>query len=233
MARTYFSCVSKLEAVTPNPLLEAAINGSGKSPSLFIGPNNIPTATKLQQIWMRTKQAQKKLEEAKKLLDEDFIMYSKQATSSENNIRAFYRSKYVTLKDVEDWDHEKIRDIVINENNEYKEEKRVLQYIPSGEVTNFLREKSEKGMLAARSEIAKEEFARSYRFIDVIHSNNTEKNLDYKLEELYNEKDKKEKLANSMKESVNKQAQKGLEEYDHGLGKMFEVMVYNISAALN
>ncbi|MGP1561944.1 MAG: Crp/Fnr family transcriptional regulator [Helicobacteraceae bacterium] len=232
VARTYINSVSNLESPSGNDFLESIVSGSSANPSLLVGPDNIPVATKLQQIWMRTQQAKKALEQDTKTLKEDYENYKKQALGFENSIRALYRAKYVTMEDVQDWTHEKIRDIVINDNNEYKEEKRLLQYLPTGEITDFLRNKSEKGVLAARSEIGKEEYARAHRFMEVVHSNNTEKNLDYKLEELYAERDKKERLTNSMRANLDKQMQKGLEEYDPVLGKMFEVIVYNISLTL-
>lgn len=230
IARTFFEAVSDLDSNgTGDECLESAISGASRHQSILVDKNNIPIATKLQQVWMRTQQAKKIKEQALKGLKEDYESYSAQTKGFENSIRALYRAKYVSLEDVENWTHETIRDYVINENNEFKEEKRLLQYIPTGEVTDFLRTKSEKGVIAAKSEIGKEEYARTHRFMEVLHSNNTERNLDFKLEELYAEKDKKEKLANSMKENLNLEEQKGLEEYDSVLYKMFEIAAYNLA----
>lgn len=234
VARTFIDAIGDLEEPkSENGCIEGAIDGASRHQSILLSPDNLPIATKLQQIWMRTQQAKKVREQSTKSLKEDVEGYEKQSEGFENSIRALYRAKHVQIEDFEDWNHEKIRDVVINENNEYKEQKRLLQYLPIGEITNMLRNKSEKGVVAARSEIGKEEYIRAHKFIDMLHSNNTPKNLDFKLEELYSEKTKKEKLASSMKENLKKEMEKGLEQYDSILLKIFDVVSYNIARTID
>lgn len=234
VAKSFLDCIGDLEnPVSHDGVIESIIQGTAKHQSILLGADGLPVATKLQQIWMRTQQAIKRRDADTKQIRADLEMYTRQVEGFENSIRALHRAKHLKPEDVAEWNHEKLRDIVINENDEFKEEKRLLQYIPTGAITDELRNRSEKGIVAARSEIAKEEYERAHKFMEVIHSNNTEKNLDFKLEDLYTEKDKKERLSESLKNELEHEMSKGLEEYDQALSKMHEAVVFNIVRTIN
>ncbi len=233
VATSFINEIAKLEKPeNAMPVLEYAVKGTPKHQSVLIGADNLPVATKLQQIWMRARQAKVKRDEDTKGLREDYLMYKTQTEGYDNSIKALHRAKHITVEDVKDWTHETLRDYVINDDDEYKEEKRLLQYIPSGEVTNILMTRAEKGPIAAKSEIAKEEYVRTLNFMQVLHSNNTDQTLDYKLEELYENKDKKERLMLTTKDQLEREMNKDLSRYDDALAKMRDAVVHNVLRTL-
>ncbi|MCV6607945.1 MAG: cyclic nucleotide-binding domain-containing protein, partial [Campylobacterales bacterium] len=231
VAATFIEEIGKLEkAASESGFLEGIIKGTPKHQSILIGADNLPVATKLQQVWMRTQQAKKKREEDTKDIRADYLMYKSQTEGYENSIKALHRAKHLTVEDVKDWGHEELRDFVTDD--DFKEDKRLLQYIPSGEITNILMTRAEKGPLAAKNEMAKEDYERTLNFMEVLHSNNTEQTLDYKLEELYENKDKKERLMYTTKDKLEREMKKDLAKYDEALSRMKDAVMFNIVQTL-
>ncbi|MCV6607011.1 MAG: response regulator [Campylobacterales bacterium] len=213
-------------------MIESAITGNEKHQSILLAPDNTLSATSLHPIWVRVKQAEKVRNQEIRVKREDLIMYKSKEDGYQASIDALKKAVDYTLDDIETWNHAKLRDITVNDEDECKEEKRIIQYLPSGELTDTLRSRAEKGKLAAVSDIAKEEYERTFKFMELLHANNTQKTLDYKLQELEEYHKKSGKLAEKAKEDFDKEEKKKLYQYDETLNIIYKSLIYNFILTL-
>ncbi|MCV6608259.1 MAG: response regulator [Campylobacterales bacterium] len=209
-------------------LLEGAIKGSDAHPSILLSPENTQAANSLQPVWMRIKQAQKSRDNIYLKAESEYRSCLAKEEGFQLSLDALDKASKLSMNDIEPWTFEKLRDYTINYEDECKEEKRLLQYVPSGELTDTLRARAEKGKLAATSDIAKEEYDRTYKFMELLHANNTAKTLDYKKEELTTNRDKAHQLTQKYYKTYKTEQEKKVSDYDEDLTIIYRSVIYNV-----
>ena len=126
------------------------------------------------------------------------------------------------------YSHEQLRDIIINEEGQFNDQKRIMQFIPSGDGTLALRESADRGVRSARNDVAKEEYKRTFKFFDNLHVNNTAKALEQKRAELDEEIPKAKASLAKAQTLLNEAEAMRIENFDEGLGRIFEALIGNL-----
>ena len=231
IANTFFELVGRAESIKQiSAVVQDAINGNNRYVSIFKqGTSRI--ASKPDQVWMRVRQAKLERDKANRELIEEVDKLSKQVSGLEKNIQAISRAKQFSMAQIGRYKHEDLRDIVVNEEGERNEEKRLLQFLPSGPLTMHLAELAHKGLISATNDIAKEEYKRTEKFFNNLHSNNTPKALEMKLLSLSEEFPKRKGYLQRLQEQLDEARSQGLEAFDEALAKMKKAILLNLGVA--
>lgn len=213
--------------VVPDVVIEA-MKGTFEYKPILSKPDGGFVAANAEQIKIRITQA---LKERERRIADTRVDYEKAKTmyiSAKKQLEAFDVAKMVSLEKINSYDYKQLRDIVINEDNQFDDQKRILAFIPSGEKTLALKEMSDRGVRSATNEVQKEEYQRTYRFFNAVHDNNTEKALEQKK---INLKERMVKLGvqqERLRETLNLALNRRLEEFDDGLRKIYDAIVTNL-----
>lgn len=212
---------------TPEVVIEA-FKGTLEYKPLLSKPDGGFVAGKADQVKIRVSQASKDRET--KLIDykNEYERYKKQLISTKKQLEAFELAKMISLDKIKNYDYKQLRDITVNEENQFSDIKRVLAFLPSGEKTLALKEMSARGVKAATNEVQKEEYKRAAKFFDGLHDNNTEKALNQKKSSLLSDQDKLTTLLNKAEEALKNAETIPLNQFDVGLSKIYEAIVQNL-----
>ena len=185
-------------------------------------------ATKAEQVWMRVRQARL---ERKKILDEEHKnveYYEKKLEGIKKNIIAMRKASKLTLKALKEYSEQQLIEIALNDEGKFTEQKRVMQFVPKGDMTMYLQEKADRGARGARTPMQKEDGKKALKWYQNLHINNTEKNLKQKLQEYNNMLPEYEIKLKSAKSKYEKLEEKGIEFYDANLKVMKQIMIKNL-----
>lgn len=229
VADTFFELAAKGTSMTSvPPVVQEAINGSGKYASVLELPGGRKVATKDGQIWMRVHQAKTEKQKRVKQLAEEVKRLEKIILNLEKNADAMRKAAKFKQEALLNYRPEQLSDFVVNEEGKFTDQKRMLQFIPAGEVTMKLCENLEKSVVYARTDIQKEDMKRTLKFFNTIHGNNDPKSLKVKYKEMAEELPaKKGGLENAMRR-LEEERFKTLDKYDDTLGRMKEAFIANI-----
>lgn len=213
---------------TPPPIVDEAIKGTLELKPILAKPDGGFVAAKANQIQIRYQQALKNREKCNLDLLNEFEKIKKNLNKSKKQLSSFDIAKMVSAEKLKSYDHRQLRDIVVNENNQFDDQKMVLAYIPSGEKTLILKETSDKGVRSATNDTQKEEYQRTYKFFNSIHDNNTEKELKAKRVALEDKARRLHAQKNKTEELVENEKYRRIEEFDDGLRKIYEAILQNL-----
>jgi len=229
IADSFLECAASAATMTQIPsIIQEAIAGTRLFKPIFEISKGNNVATRADQLWMRVKQA--KIERDKILKEEKVNVdyYTKKVNGIKKNIIAIRKAFNMTLSSLKQYDASMLCDIALNEDGEFNEEKRLLQFVPKGEVALALIEMVDRGRRGARTPGQKEDFVKALKFYNNLNINNTEQVLKENLRQ-YNQQlpEFEEKLANAT-EKMEDLEDKGLETYDQNLRVMKQAIIENL-----
>lgn len=229
IADNYFGVIE--EATSASTISRAAkevITGTSRYMPVFMNPNGSPIASREDQIFMRLKQARIAKDKEIVSLEEDVERLTKQIHGMQLNIETVKKAQTLTLEFLESKGAEWLREAVINEDGEHTERKRLMQFLPAGELALYAADQMDRGRRNARNEIAKAEFKRATDFYENCNINNTPKELANKIlifqADLPTKKEALIKVQNRLAESRAKK----ITDYDESLKKMRQAFIQNI-----
>lgn len=232
IADSFFMMVGKAPNMTSvAPVIQEAINGTRKYRSVFFD-NGRRVASKDEQVWVRVNQAQLEREKRSARVREETERTRRLVAGLEKNVEAFKKAKKIKVEKLQKYSFSDLRDIVVKDEDEggkdRTEEKRLLQYLPSGDGTLFLMELANKGFRSARNDIQKEEFERTLKYFSILHSNNTPATLQIKWKELMEELPKKQASLERQENRLAEMEAVGLENFDETLALFKKVIIRNL-----
>ncbi|MGE4295953.1 MAG: hypothetical protein AB7E49_09655, partial [Campylobacterales bacterium] len=220
-----------LKAPGPNDIpavIGEAIKGTLEYAPIFSKPGGGMVAGRADQVKMRLTQALKEREKKNADLVAEVERCKKAVVNAEKNSEAMRLAPMMSKDRLSQYSHEQLRDIIINEEGQFNDQKRIMQFIPAGECTLVLRETADRGVRSARNDVAKEEYKRTFKFFDNLHMNNTPKVLEQKRLEIDADLPKaKASLAKAEAALAEAEAAR-IENFDEGLKKIHEAIMYNL-----
>lgn len=229
IADSFLECTASAESMTSVPgIIQQAINGTNHyKPILEITRGN-SVATKADQVWMRVRQA--KIQREKVLADEqkNVDYYEKKVTGIKKNIVAIRTAFKMSIGSLKKYTPQMLVDIALNDDGQYTEEKRVLQFAPKGDIALYLIEQADRGRRSAKTAMQKEDGKKALKFYENLNVNNTESVLKEKMRQYNTElpdfEAKLDKAANRLEELQ----EEGLEIYDDTLKAIKQAIMENL-----
>lgn len=229
IADSFLECAATAETMTSIPgIIQQAITGTNRyKPILEITRGN-SVATKADQVWMRVRQAkvqrEKVLAEDKKNVD----YYQKKVDGMKKNIVAIRTAFKLTPSALKKYTPQMLVDIALNEEGEYTEEKRILQFAPKGEIALYLIEQADRGRRGAKTAMQKEDGKKALKFYENLNVNNTENVLKEKMRQYNTELPEYEEKLNKALDRLEELEDQGLEAYDDMLKPIKQAVVENL-----
>lgn len=229
IADSFLECAATAETMTSVPgIIQQAISGTNRyKPILEITRGN-SVATKADQVWMRVRQAKVQRE---KVLAEDrktTEYYQKKVDGMKKNIVAIRTAFKLTVGALKKYTPQMLVDIALNEEGEYTEEKRILQFAPKGEIALYLIEQADRGRRGAKTAMQKEDGKKALKFYENLNVNNTENVLKDKMRQYNTELPEFEEKLNRALDRLEELEDQGLEAYDDMLKTIKQAIVENL-----
>ena len=217
--------IDTINSVSPIPeVIYEALQGTMNLLPILSTTEGVVTS-KPEQIKMRIVQAEKEREKRNAAFKNNYIKAKQLLVRVQKNIEAFKRAKTITIADLKQLTFQELREIAINDEPKYMQQKRLLQYLPSGELTLYLRDLAAKGIAFAQNETAKEEYKLTYKFFENLHINNSPNTLIQKEKDL-NAQLPKSEMRYMEAQHLNDEAEsKRLEYYDEGLKRVYDAFI--------
>ncbi len=229
IADSFLECTAMAESMTTIPgIIQQAINGTNHyKPILEITRGN-SVATKADQVWMRVRQA--KVQREKILADEqkNVDYYQKKVDGMKKNIVAIRTAFKLTVGALKKYTPQMLVDIALNEEGEYTEEKRVLQFAPKGDIALYLIEQADRGRRGAKTAMQKEDGKKALKFYENLNVNNTENVLKEKMRQYNTELPEYEEKLNKALDRLEELEDQGLEAYDDTLKTIKQAIMENL-----
>ena len=229
VADSFLECAATAETMTSIPgIIQQAINGTNNyKPILEITRGN-SVATKADQVWMRVKQA--KLQRDKVLAEEqkNVDYYQKKVDGMKKNIVAIRTAFKLTVGALKKYTPQMLVDIALNEEGQYTEEKRVLQFAPKGDIALYLIEQADRGRRGAKTAMQKEDGKKALKFYENLNVNNTENVLKEKMRQYNTELPEYEEKLNKALDRLEELEDQGLEAYDDMLRGIKQAVMENL-----
>lgn len=229
IADTFFARIeAATEMTTIDRIVQEVIDGAGRYAPVLVQPSGIPLARKDEQIWMRMKQARLAKEKEVAAAKEDVERLTRQVKGIDLNVTAIEKARKLTQADLEAMGPDQMKEAVINEDGSQTEKKRVMQFLPAGELAIYAAEQMDRGRRNGRNDIQKSEYKRATAFYENCNINNTAKELDTKVSMMKAElPQKKEALDRASKKLADLES-RGLERFDESLLKMRQAFIENV-----
>ena len=217
--------IDTINSVSPIPeVIYEALQGTMNLLPILSTTEGVVTS-KPEQIKMRIVQAEKEREKRNAAYKNNYIKAKQQLARAQKNIEAIKRAKTITIDDLRQLNYQELREIAINDEPKYTQQKRLLQYLPSGELTLYLRDLAAKGIAFTQNETAKEEYKLTYKFFENLHINNSSNTLIQKEKDL-NAQLPKNEMRYMEAQHLNDEAEsKRLEYYDEGLKRVYDAFI--------
>ncbi|MDR2904345.1 MAG: hypothetical protein LBU73_00065 [Helicobacteraceae bacterium] len=187
-------------------------------------------ATKPDQIKLRVSQAQiakeRKIEAAKKALEKDKRAFE----GLKKNIKAIAIARSQTAQILGSFSAERVREIVVNEDGKETDAKRILQYLPSGEEVLTLLDRQKRAFSLAATDLAREEHTRAIKYLMHIYGNNSAAALAEKERKTKDDLPRMEAHIAREDAALEAMREKRLENFDDGLARIYEVILYNLAS---
>jgi uncharacterized membrane-anchored protein YjiN (DUF445 family) len=149
-------------------------------------------------------------------------------TGIKKNIVAIRQAFKMTVNQLKKFTPQMLVDIALNDEGQYNEEKRMLQFAPKGEIALYLIEQADRGRRSAKTAMQKEDGKKALKFYENLNVNNTESVLKEKMRsynaELPDFEQKLEKAQTRLEDLM----ENGLETYDEMLRTIKDAMVENL-----
>ena len=229
IADSFLECVAAAESMPKIPkIIQEAITGTRKyKPILEITKGN-SVATKADMMWMRLRQA--KLARDKALAEEQKSVdyYEKKVTGMKKNLIAIRNASKLTLAAIKKFTPQDVCDIALNEDGSRTEDKRLIQFVPKGDLTLELIDKADRARRGGKTAMQKEDGKNALKFYNNLHINNTENVLKEKIrsynEELPVYEEKLQKAIDRLEEVE----EHGIEMFDDSLKAMKDALIKNL-----
>jgi hypothetical protein len=229
LADNFFDTVSQASSWDKiYPVIQQAITGTKRFNPIFdVGQGHL-LIHKADQLWTRVRQANLQFQKELDNLDGKFSEYEKKVYNYEKNLTAIDVAAHYSLADITKFDANKLCDIAVNDDGECNEEKRIVQFIPKGEITMHMKDVIDKGKTAARTDIRREDFRKALKYYTNLHVNNTPDSMQRRFNEYESELPKFEAKLEATEVTIGELETKGLEEFDDSLHKIKEIFVLNV-----
>jgi hypothetical protein len=225
---SFFDRVESGDREGMSPIIQEAIDGAGRYRPVFVQKNGASLARKADQVLMRIKQA--RFEKKKKIaaVKEDVQRLTRQVRGIERNLQAIEKAKNFTLEELKRYTMDTLKEVVVNEGGQFTEEKRLLQFVPAGEMALYLADQMDRGRRNSRNDVQRGEYKRATAFYENCNVNNTEKELANKIATLQADLPHKNEALTRAKERLNRIERSGLHHFDEGLMKMRQTFLENL-----
>ncbi|MGE4295890.1 MAG: hypothetical protein AB7E49_09330 [Campylobacterales bacterium] len=228
IADTFFQRIeSAAEMTAIDKIVQEVIDGVSRYAPVLV-QNGVPLARKGDQIWMRLKQARAAKEKELAAAQEDVSRLTRQLRGIELNLTAIEKARALTLADLENMGPDQMKEAVINEDGSLTEKKRLMQFLPAGELALYAADQMDRGRRNGRNDIQKAEYKRATAFYENCNINNTAKELDSKTGLLKAELPQKKEALERAEKKLAALEHKGLEQFDESLLKIRNAFIENI-----
>lgn len=234
IAESFFARVAQASSPAMiDRVVKEVISGTSKYLPVFITPTGLPLASKEDQIYMRLKQANIAKEKEINSAAEDIERLAKQIKGMELNIEAVHQAKQITIEFLQTKGADWMKEAVINEDGAHTERKRLMQFLPAGELALYAADQMDRGRRNAKNEIAKAEYKRATDFYENCNVNNTPKELANKILIFGAELPQKKEALVKAEKKLEDLKQKRVTDFDESLVKMRQAFVTNIGKSRN
>jgi len=226
---TFFELLKDVKSIKEIPAIATeAVNGSVKHRSLMLEGKTKQVANKPDQIWMQVQQANQRVSKEINKLKSEISGFDEKVKVLNMRLEAMDEAEGITQEDLEAYTLDEIRDIFTEEDDDNKFEKLVLSYLSAGELSYFMEQKAERGIINAKLPTQKADFKNIAKFFASKKFNNTENALKLQRKEIDEELPKREKSVSDRKEKLELIESKTLDQIEPFLKRVKEVMIKNL-----
>jgi len=227
---TFFELLKDVKSIKEIPVIATeVVQGSVNQRSLMLEGKTKQVANKPDQIWMQVQQANQKIAKEINKLKSEISDFEKKIKILGMKLEAMDEASGITMEDLESYTLDEIRDIFTEEDDDNKFEKLVLSYLSAGELSYFMEQKSERGIINAKLPTQKADFKNIAKFFASKKFNNTESSLKLHRKEAEEELPKREKSLEVRQEKLELIESKTLDQFEPFLQRVKEVMVKNLA----
>ena len=234
VGNSYFELVDKSTSIKDTqPMVKDVIIGTTKNRSLMLREDGSAVLSKPEQIWHRVKQASRMKEQAEKKLEADVARLSKNVTNLTLNLKSIKGARRLNSASLRKYTGDVILRIFTETTESNIGDKKLLSFVPAGDLAFELQERMERRAVASRSEDEKSDCKKIAIFFENCKFNNTDSHFKLLLKEYSEELEKKERSLFKVKDQLENIEMEGLDKFDPLLKTAKECMVDNISKNKN
>jgi len=227
---TFFELLKDVKSIKEIPLIATeVVHGTVKQHSLMLEGKTKQVANKPDQIWMQVQQANQRITKEIDKLKSEISDFEKKVKLLSMRLEAMDDAKGITQDDLEAYTLDEIRDIFTEDDDDNKFEKLVLSYLSSGDLSYFMEQKAERGIINAKLPTQKADFRNIAKFFASKKFNNTENALKIQRNDAEEELPKREKSVSDRKEKLEIIESKTLDQIEPFLKRVKEVMIKNLA----
>jgi len=227
---TFFELLKDVKSIKEIPLIATeVVQGTVKQHSLMLEEKTKQVVNKPDQIWMQVQQVNQRVTKEINKLESEISDFEKKVNLLSMRLEAMDEAKGITQEDLEAYTLDEIRDIFTEEDDDNKFEKLVLSYLSAGELSYFMEQKAERGIINAKLPTQKADFKKIVKFFASKKFNNTENALKIQRDDAEEELPKREKSLKDRKEKLEIIESKTLDQLEPFLKRVKEVMIKNLA----
>ncbi|KIM11066.1 MAG: hypothetical protein KU37_08150 [Sulfuricurvum sp. PC08-66] len=230
IAESFFDLIHEAESFRHvSKIAQDAITGNAKNRSLFLLDNGSQIVRRADQVWIRVDQAHKIKKRQLYTLANDLKKYKADLEDMQVRLKAFEIAQTLTPEMLTHYSAERVREIFTEEKAEFALDRRVLGYIPSGDLAYQMETLCERAAINAKTPVAREEFKQIQTFFTKAKMNNTPTDLKMRRDEIVQKLPHRKQRYKEMLQQYQTLKEDPIFIFDEQLAKIKEVMVANLA----